>query len=1074
MYRLGISVFSLGLALVTAVAGCASEEDTAEVGSAELALADGPAVWTDKADYAPLETAYLGGDGWGADEDVLLTIECTCGCIDEMSVTADADGVFGDAPYAITEEHLGATCNVTAVGQVSGLEATTTFTDGNVKVDAAPAGTSFQLSYKVWNKVGCVGVVGKQGTETVVAGTNTSFTQAVKETESISLSAASISVQGGAFINWTSVGNLPGTPTAAATLCVNGFQTGHNDYIANYVAARTNRNPVVTCKNVSGTTEPATCSLVGSVVASTSDPDGDTVTCTESPAGPYKIGTTSVAVSCTDGHLGTASCSATVTLTDDDAPQVSCPAGQTAECTSPAGASVAFGASATDNCSAVAASCAGSGSTFPIGATSTSCSATDASGNSGSCTLSVRVVDTTAPSIACPAPSTAECTGDHAATLDPGNATGSDLCGGVAVSDPGAGSYPLGTTPVAYTGTDDAGLTRTCTTSVKVTDTTPPSIACPEAQVAECTGDHLATVDPGDATGHDACGGVKVSDPGSGPYPLGTTTVGYVATDDVGLKDSCTTSVTVQDTTAPSIECPDAITAECTGAGAATVDVAAGTASDVCGSATVSDPAEASYPLGTTTVAEVATDEAGNKNSCTSTVSVRDTTPPRITCPLPTAAECTGDHVALVDPGDASASDICGGVTVSDPGTGTYPLGTTTVGYAATDGAKLSATCTARVTVMDTTAPSISCPAAVTTECTGDRAATVDVSAATTSDVCGGATASDPSETSYPVGTTQVTQSTTDDVGLSASCTSEVTVVDTTAPSIECPAAVTAECTAAGAATVDVAAGTASDACGDTTVTDPAATSYPLGTTTVAETATDAAGLTGACTTTVTVIDATAPTFTSIPATQTVLGSCSGAPVTFVKPAAADGCQDAVVTCSPVAGNSFGANTVSCRAVDPSGNLATTTITVNVIQPLRIAFLAPLADDNVADDIASDADVANVFQVKSTIPHQLALYSCSGADVTTSVSVTVSLTVTLKDGSGVGSDTNVLTAYTGVGDAGGVMVLTDGKYKYNLKTTGYKTGTAASSLYFDSVASVRYTSSPGITAGQEDVRLESK
>ena len=37
------------------------------------------------------------------------------------------------------------------------------------------------------------------------------------------------------------------------------------------------------------------------------------------------------------------------------------------------------------------------------------------------------------------------------------------------------------------------------------------------------------------------------------------------------------------------------------------------------------------------------------------------------------------------------------------------------------------------------------------------------------------------------------------------------------------------------------------------------------------------------------------------------------------------------------------------------------TLTVNVLQPLRIAFQSPLSDDNVANDINTDADVGNVF-----------------------------------------------------------------------------------------------------------------
>src|SRR5207244_1998711 len=129
-----------------------------------------------------------------------------------------------------------------------------------------------------------------------------------------------------------------------------------------------------------------------------------------------------------------------------------------------------------------------------------------------------------------------------------------------------------------------------------------------------------------------------------------------------------------------------------------------------------------------------------------------------------------------------------------------------------------------------------------------------------------------------------------------------------------------------------------------------------------------------------------------------------------------DVCQRVTVTCSPLVGNSFGANSVSCTATDAAGNQSTTTLTVNVIEPLRIAFLSPLADDNVADDINTDADATNVFQVKSTIPHKVKLYACSGADVTAARAVTVRLTVSLRTGD-VGSGINIIPTYTGAGDA---------------------------------------------------------
>jgi len=229
----------------------------------------------------------------------------------------------------------------------------------------------------------------------------------------------------------------------------------------------------------------------------------------------------------------------------------------------------------------------------------------------------------------------------------------------------------------------------------------------------------------------------------------------------------------------------------------------------------------------------------------------------------------------------------------------------------------------------------------------------------------------------------------------------------------------------------------------------------------------------------VTVADTTAPVFApgSLD-TRTVLGNCDGAPVSFTPPTATDSCQGVTVTCDSLSGDSVGVNTVTCTAVDGSGNHTEAIITVNVLAPLRLAFQAPLSDDNVADDINTDADVANVFEVKRTIPNKIKVFACDGADVTTGVadSVTLRLTVNFRDDGNGGTGTSIVPTFTGVGDVGGVFVLTDDHFHYNQHTDpdSYPTGTVNDSHYFDNVVTLTYNSAPNIVAGQEDARLESK
>lgn len=97
----------------------------------------------------------------------------------------------------------------------------------------------------------------------------------------------------------------------------------------------------------------------------------------------------------------------------------------------------------------------------------------------------------------------------------------------------------------------------------------------------------------------------------------------------------------------------------------------------------------------------------------------------------------------------------------------------------------------------------------------------------------------------------------------SDSCTATVIVIDTTAPVIACPPERIVEATGPEGAFVIPGEATGSDACG-AVISGPSAGTYPLGTTAVTYTATDAAGLSASCTTAIHVVthDAAPPDFT--------------------------------------------------------------------------------------------------------------------------------------------------------------------------------------------------------------------
>lgn len=324
------------------------------------------------------------------------------------------------------------------------------------------------------------------------------------------------------------------------------------------------------------------------------------------------------------------------------------------------------------------------------------------------CTSQLEVLDCEAPALSCPADFTAECTAGGGAVIEPPVASATDNCGGATVHPPVGGPMPLGLGELTYTAVDASGNGASCTTKVTVEDTIPPAITCPSPTVAECTGSGRASVDPGVGSATDTCTAATVINPGVGLYPLGTTPVTYAASDLAGNQGTCETTVTVQDTIPPSVTCPAPAVAECSGAGQAVVDLGAAAATDSCTAATVQAPGPSSYPLGTTPVTLAAQDTSGNQATCETSVTVQDTTAPSITCPGPVVAECAGPSGAFVQPGQASSSDLCTGVTVTGPSPGDYPLGTTVVTYTSQDATGHEASCASSIQVVDTTPPLLS------------------------------------------------------------------------------------------------------------------------------------------------------------------------------------------------------------------------------------------------------------------------------------------------------------------------------------------------------------------------------
>lgn len=252
----------------------------------------------------------------------------------------------------------------------------------------------------------------------------------------------------------------------------------------------------------------------------------------------------------------------------------------------------------------------------------------------------------------------------------------------------------------------------------------------------------------------------------------------------------------------------------------------------------------------------------------------------------------------------------------------------------------------------DTTAPLVYCIADTTVGCadTNGVAVSFEVTATDDCDRSPGVTCDPPSGSKFYIGETLVTCTAVDSSGNSAECSFTVTVEAAEPPVITCPGDIVAECTGPEGTVVEFEA-TATSECDDSvdvSCDPPSGSAFPLGETTVTCTATDSFGNSVECTFTVTVED-TQPPVISCPENATIECTGNGGAVYEFSATATDGCDaNPTVTCDPPSGSTFllGETTVTCTAVDASGNSSECTFTVTVEDTQPPVILGATADPN--------------------------------------------------------------------------------------------------------------------------------
>lgn len=265
--------------------------------------------------------------------------------------------------------------------------------------------------------------------------------------------------------------------------------------------------------------------------------------------------------------------------------------------------------------------------------------ATVTDGNGGMSSVAMHAItirDVTPPLFTSVSPNRViEATNTNGASVSYAAATATDNSGlapAIAYSQESGTLFPFGTTVVTVTARDAANNVAATSFNVTVQDTAGPVVTVPASPiVAEATSPSGAVVSF-TVSASDAVDGPvpAMASPASGSlFALGDTTVNVTAMDSRGNPGTGAFVVRVRDTTKPVITTPGDLTVTTTSASGTAVTFEVSASDTVSGAVpAVASPASGSiFPVGITTVTVTATDGAGNQQTASFTVTVRNTSP---------------------------------------------------------------------------------------------------------------------------------------------------------------------------------------------------------------------------------------------------------------------------------------------------------------------------------------------------------------------------------------------------------------------------------------------------------------
>ena len=441
------------------------------------------------------------------------------------------------------------------------------------------------------------------------------------------------------------------------------------------------------------------CSILNNVVYTQSP----------APTATFSIPTL-VTISGTDGAGNIGTCSFLAIPVDIIAPMISCPPGSTIGTNSGCNytlTDLSGGAVVSDNCvssaNLIITQAPSPGTVLAAGTHAIAITVADLENNQNTCSFNITVIDQTAPTVICPGVQSVNVGSNCSSIL--GNYTGlvslNDNCTAPAqltvTQSPAVGATITANTMVTMTVTDVTGNSGSCNFITTIIDTENPVIDCPSTfDVAINSSCQYAVPDlSAEVTGTDNCSSLSnmtiTQNPASGIIESSLTAVLITLSDEQGNSATCITTLTPLDTDTPQITCPTPLPVN----NGTSCDYTLGffgtlaPVLDNCSDFAViqTPPAGTIVQVGSTNIILEVIDAGGNTAECSFELVVNETQAPTITCP---------SNIVSCDPVVTYANpvfnDNCVSTTIlaQTDATGlssgdTFPIGTTTLSYTATD-----------------------------------------------------------------------------------------------------------------------------------------------------------------------------------------------------------------------------------------------------------------------------------------------------------------------------------------------------------------------------------------------------